>query len=84
MDIDWGPIGQDRDGFINIPKSKYKSIKFKCDAKSTILPSNENYYWLRNGGYMGVNTQVRNICKMKKGLLAAFYSRKLYLQAKKI
>lgn len=52
-DIDWGPIGQNRDGFMNIFPPKTTSLKLKCDVRTTsdVDKSVVTIRWLRNGGY---------------------------------
>ena len=61
-DIDWGPIGQNRDGFMNIFPPKTTSLKLKCDIKTTddVDQSAITFRWMRSGGYVKTNfTQVR-------------------------
>lgn len=61
-DIDWGPIGQNRDGFMNIFPPKVTSLKLRCDVKTTgdLDKSAITIRWMRNGGYVTGNfTQVR-------------------------
>lgn len=61
-DIDWGPIGQNRDGFMNIFGPKTKSLKLKCNVEtSNDIQHAISIRWLRNGAYIGNSSQVRNI-----------------------
>lgn len=57
-DIDWGPVGKDRQGFMNIFPPKHSTLRLKCDARSTDPDLIVDYRWRRNGGYMGNNSQV--------------------------
>ena len=57
-DIDWGPVGQDRLGFMNIFPPKHSTLKLKCDVKTTDPDVVAEIRWRRNGGYMGNNSQV--------------------------
>ena len=57
-DIDWGPIGVNRHGSMNVLGARHKSIRFRCDAQTTDQDAILNYNWIRNGGYMGFNSQV--------------------------
>jgi hypothetical protein len=57
-DIDWGPVGQQRDGFMNIFPSKAQSLRLKCDAQTTDPGLILNYRWLRNGAYMRNTSKV--------------------------
>ena len=60
-DTDWGPIGQDRDGYLNLRSSQHKSLKLRCNVQPIESQEIVNYQWLRNGGYMGVIAQVRRV-----------------------
>ncbi|XP_032782600.2 LOW QUALITY PROTEIN: uncharacterized protein LOC116920568 [Daphnia magna] len=54
-DIDWGPVGQNRNGFINVSPSKITSLKLKCEVKTTDDAHTPaiKIRWIRNGGYVG-------------------------------
>lgn len=60
-DIDWGPVGQNRNGFINVSPSKITSLKLKCEVKTTDDAHTPaiKIRWIRNGGYVGNFPQVR-------------------------
>jgi len=54
----WGPIGQEREGYVGVFPSKFKTLRLKCDVKTTNPDLVVNYRWRRNGGYMGNNSEV--------------------------
>ncbi len=59
-DIDWGPIGQNRDGFLNISPFKAASLKLICAVKTTYdaHKSSVRIRWIRNNGYLDKFSQV--------------------------
>ena len=58
-DIDWGPIGVNRGGYVNILGSRHKSFHLQCQVETDIQSDTHlQFKWLRNGAYMGVNSQV--------------------------
>ena len=57
-DIDWGPVGQQRDGFMNIFPLKAQSLRLKCDVQTTDPGLVLSYRWLRNGAYLRNTSKV--------------------------
>ncbi len=67
-DIDWGPIRQNRDGFVNIFPLQATSLKLKCVVQTTndAHKSSVRIRWIRNNGYLGNFSQVRSFVNSYK------------------
>ena len=65
-DLDWGPIGVERAGFVNVFGRRASSVRLECQANSTSPLRNVRYRWLRDGAYMSHYSQVKIRCQFSQ------------------